>query len=92
MPALEGLKQKYAGQGLGVIGIVIDSQNTAAAADIANRAKTSFPHLLDDGKFGKLIFGVPQTFLVDGSGKILKSISGARTQQQFEQIAGQYLK
>ncbi len=91
MPELEKLWQQYSGQGLGLVGIVLDSQKFAAARDLAARPGTTYPHLLDDGRYGPSIRAVPQTLLVDSEGKILKSVTGVRTLPVFVQMVEPYL-
>lgn len=91
MPGLETLWQQYSGQGLGVIGIILDSQKAAAARNIAAELGTTYPHLLDDGRYGASIRAVPQTLLVDSEGKILQSVTGARALPVFIQMVEPYL-
>jgi peroxiredoxin len=91
MPELEKLWQQYSGQGLGMVGIVLDSQKVAAARDLAARLGTTYPHLLDDGRYGPGIRAVPQTLLVDSEGKVLVSVTGARTLPVFVQMIEPYL-
>ncbi len=86
MPALEQLYQQYAGQGLGVTGIVLDSRKADTARSMAAKLGTTYPHLLDDGRFAPYFYAIPQTFLVDRGGKILSAATGARTLEQFEQM------
>jgi len=92
MPGLENLRQKYSGQGFGLIGIVVNSRNVDNAKYIATKLGTGYPHLLDDGRFGSKIYAVPQTYLVNSSGKILQSVTGARPEQEFSQMIEPYLK
>ena len=92
MPDLEALREKYSDQNLGVIGIVLDSNKVSAARDLSARLGTGYPHLLDDGRFGAKIYAVPQTLLVDSSGKILVSVTGARNLQYFSQMVEPYVK
>lgn len=92
MPGLEKLRQKYFGQGFGLIGIVVDSQNVDKAKYIANALGTGYPHLLDDGRFSPKIYTVPQTFLVDSGGKVLQTFTGARREQEFSKMIEPYLK
>jgi peroxiredoxin len=91
MPELEKLWQQYSGQGLGVVGIVLDSQKVAQARTIAAKLGTTYPHLLDDGRYGPSIRAVPMTLLVDSEGKVLVSVTGARTLPVFVQMVEPYL-
>ena len=92
MPELEELRKKYSGQNLGMAGIVLDSNKASTAIDLAARIGTGYPHLLDDGRFAAKIFAVPQTLLVDSDGKILVSVTGARSLQEFSRMVEPYLK
>lgn len=92
MPALEQLRQNYAGQGLGIIGIVLDSNKAKEAKLMAGKLGTGYPHLLDDGRYNPYIYAVPQTLLVDSEGKVLVSVVGARSIQQFINMVEPYLK
>lgn len=91
MPDLEQLQQQYAGQGLGVVGIVLDSQKAETARSMAAKLGTTYPHLLDDGRFAPYFYAVPQTFLVDREGKTLGIATGARTLEQFTQMLQPHL-
>ncbi len=91
MPELEKLWQQYSGQGLGVVGIILDSQKAAQARSIAAKLGTTYPHVLDDGRYGPSIRAVPQTLLVDSEGKVLYSVTGARTLPVFVQMIEPYL-
>lgn len=91
MPTLEGLRKKYGKQGLSVIGIIVDPRNTERARQVIAAEEVNYTNLLDDGKFSEKINAVPQTFIVDGNGQIVQSITGSRTLQQFSQIVDQYI-
>ncbi|MDF9409436.1 TlpA family protein disulfide reductase [Pelotomaculum isophthalicicum JI] len=83
------MKKKYAKQGLSVIGIIVDSRNTERARQVIAAKEVNYTNLLDDGRFSEKINAVPQTFIVDGNGLIVQSITGSRTLQQFSQIIDQ---
>lgn len=91
MPDLEQLRQQYAAEGLGVVGIVLDSKKAGTAKSMATKLGTTYPHLLDDGRFAPYFYAVPQTFLVDRKGKILGVATGARTLEQFAQMIRPHL-
>lgn len=92
MPEIEELRKQYSGQGLGVVGIVLDFNKAGQARELASRLGTNYPHLLDDGRFGKDIYAVPQTLLIDSGGKVLASVTGARSLQEFRQMVEPYIK
>ncbi|OPX86197.1 MAG: Thiol-disulfide oxidoreductase ResA [Pelotomaculum sp. PtaB.Bin104] len=92
MPDLEKLRQNYQGQGLGVIGIVLDANKAQQAKTMAARLGTGYPHLLDDGRYGQYIYAVPQTYLIDSEGKIVQAVTGASNLQYFSGLVEPYLK
>jgi len=92
MPALEGLNKKYAGKSVTVVGLLLDPSREQWAREIVKETGTSFPHLKDDGRFGQRVFGVPQTIVVDSSGKILSVLVGKRSLDQLSNIAEDLLK
>jgi len=88
MPDLNKLYTDYKGKGLQILGLTISSR----AKDIPKKVKQSgvtYPILLDAepvaAKFGG--FGaIPQTFIIDKKGKIVHSITGARSYKAFEKL------
>ncbi|MDD3653047.1 MAG: redoxin family protein [Desulfotomaculaceae bacterium] len=92
MPDLERLRQDYQDLGLGVIGIVLDADKAQQAKTMAARLGTGYPHLLDNGSFGQYIYAVPQTYLVDSEGRIVRAVTGANNLQFFSGLVEPYLK
>ncbi len=88
MPDLNRLHVDSKAKGLQILGLTISSR----AKDIPKKVKQSgvtYPILLEAepvaAKFGG--FGaIPQTFIIDKQGKIVHSITGARSYKAFEKL------
>lgn len=76
MPGLQALHEEYAGEGLHVLGVSIDSRS--AGRDVATFTEDfglTFPILLDPEERVTRVFrttGVPETFLIDREGEIVR--------------------
>jgi peroxiredoxin len=87
MPMLSELHARYRAQGLEVIGISMD--DAGQEAQIAKFAATKgvkYPILLNDGKVGDAYAGarfLPQTLLIDRSGKVVDGFLGLREKGQL---------
>ncbi|SHF50642.1 TlpA family protein disulfide reductase [Desulforamulus putei] len=73
------------------MGLLLDPQREEWAQLAVKETGTTFPHLKDDGSFAQHIFGVPQTILVDRSGKIVEHLVGFHTLEQFSQLVEKHL-
>ena len=86
MPALEKLHQEYKDKGLQVIGLTVQSNSNLIPKKITQTGVT-YPILLkaEDavGLYG-YFNTLPQTFIINRDGKIVKQIEGGRSYQQFE--------
>lgn len=79
MGSLERLHRKY-GRQFNVIGISIDDYADRAQGFLA-KAKTSFPHFIDQKLILENMLGgnrIPLTILVDANGKVVDKIYGAQ--------------
>lgn len=89
MPGLEALHQQYAGDGLQVVGVSIDSR--AAATEVRrflDDNQISFTILHDADERVTRAFrtaGVPETFLIDREGRVVKRWIG-KIDPQSEEI------
>ncbi len=73
MPWIAEFSQKYAGQGLVVLGLVTDSPGNETIRKTASRSGVSYPVLMADDKVEDAYGGVdylPENFYVDRSGKV----------------------
>ena len=105
IPELEKLRADMAEQGVGVIGIVMDTRNEAGEQDsealqkaqiLAERSGAQFPFLIPDetALHGLLdsIDTVPQTFFVDREGNIVgETYLGGHTYDEWKAIVEQEL-
>jgi thiol-disulfide isomerase/thioredoxin len=79
IPSMAALNRIMSGKPFRMLTVSIDQGGREAAIDYFNRSGTSLPTLLDsEGKVGKKygITGVPQTFVIDKNGVIIKKIIG----------------
>jgi thiol-disulfide isomerase/thioredoxin len=79
MPWLEDLQQRYAAQGLVILGIASDEAPKNIVAATATRLGVTYPILLTDSKIETPYGGVnymPESFYVDRTGKVLIETAG----------------
>lgn len=80
IPSMDKLNRAMAGKPFQMLAISIDEGGKGAVEGFFSKAGVSLPTLLDPGqKAGKRygITGVPETFIVDQKGVILKKVVGA---------------
>ncbi len=88
IPDLAALNQEYTAKGAVIIGISADLDDDALAlvSEFAAEKKVSYPIIIDGGKlqepFGG-IRGLPTTFFIDKSGKIVKKLVGLQSKETF---------
>jgi peroxiredoxin len=88
MPWFQDLQNKYKDKGLVVLGL--DQDDGMAAKDVAEASKkvgVTYPILMpDDGvsKSYQLSDYIPETFYVDGNGKIVDETIGAHSKDELE--------
>jgi peroxiredoxin len=78
MPALDALQRRFAGQGLVVVGISIDT-DAAAYHQFLKKYPVSFQTARDGAKKINTDYGtfkVPESYLIDQSGRIVKKVVG----------------
>lgn len=96
-PVLEGIWKRYAGRGLTVLGLNVEDVTDDAVAFI-HKYKLTYPSLRDGSQKTKQQFGytgVPETFLVDKSGKVALYVPGPLTPADisgFDQVVNPLLK
>jgi peroxiredoxin len=84
MPDLEALYERFAPQGLVILGI--SDEETAKVEPFIRERKVTFPVLLDPGRKVNEMFvveGIPKTFVYDREGKLVAQSIDMRTQKQF---------
>ena len=89
MPDLETLYQRFASQGLVVLGISDEEANKVEP--FIRERKFSFPVLLDPGRKVHEMFvveGIPKSFVYDREGKLAAQSIDMRTQKQFLEMLG----
>lgn len=97
IPWLESFKTQYAGKGLQVLGISEDNLNLdnktelakekQAIADKAKELKINYPVLIDDADVSTPyggVDGLPTTFFINRSGKVVASTVGLAPRDQIE--------
>jgi len=90
MPSLERLHRALAGEGLVVLGVSVDEDGAALEAFV-RRAGVTFPILRDPGGRGPTAAwrttGWPESFVVDGTGRIVRKMVGPARWDTPEAIA-----
>ena len=79
MPWFEEFHQKYAGQGLIILGVAADEAPKNVIADTAKKIGVSYPVLLQDDKVADAYGGIdylPESFYVDRTGKVMLETAG----------------
>ena len=79
IPSMAALNRIMSGRPFRMLAISVDQGGKGAVEDYFKRSGTSLPALLDsDEKVGKLygITGVPETFVIDKRGVIIKKVIG----------------
>lgn len=80
MPSIEKLHQEMKGYDFRIAAVSV-GEKTATVADFIQREKYTFPVFLDEqGKLGGIMAtqGIPTTYILDASGKIIAGTVGAR--------------
>lgn len=104
MPDLETLSQEYKGD-LQMIGMLTDVRNKDGEIDkktyedavkIVKDTGVTYPQLIMDNEVRQFVLtniaGTPTTYIVDPEGKILDSITGARSYEEWKDRVENYIK
>jgi len=81
MPSMEKLYKELKDEDFEILAVSIDASGAKAVAPFMKEYKLSFPALLDpEGKIQRLYWttGIPESFIIDKKGIIVKKIIGAR--------------
>jgi thiol-disulfide isomerase/thioredoxin len=84
MPALQELHTKHGQAGLQIVGVLHDNVNLQTMQEFADALGVSYDIVKPRRQYAKRWTGVgilPTTFLIDGSGKILRRYVGATEEQ-----------
>ncbi len=79
MPWLEEFHQKYAPQGLVILGVASDQADKSTIANTARKLGVTYPILLTNGKVEDSFGGIdymPESFYIDRSGKVALQTAG----------------
>jgi len=81
--------KEYRSSGLEIIGIAVDFGRSEDVAKFVKDRSVNYPILLGNNTvadaFGGLHF-IPETFLVDPEGKIIKTVIGSTSKSEFETL------
>lgn len=79
MPWLQEFSQKYAPQGLTILGVAADDAPKNVISGVVTKSGVTYPILLKDGKVEELYGGVdylPESFYVGRDGKVMLATAG----------------
>jgi peroxiredoxin len=79
MPSMQRLYEKFRGKNLEILAVSIDSNGREAVAPLMRKIDLTFPVLLDPKETIKPLYGitgVPESFIVDKEGILVKKIIG----------------
>jgi peroxiredoxin len=88
VPHFVNLQSKYGSQGLVVVGLSIDQGGAADVQPFADEFHVNYPILFaDEGTTSDYggIAGIPTTFVIDRSGKVVKRFIGYTPPEVFEE-------
>ena len=80
MPSMETLYQKLKGEKFEILAVSIDSLGVKAVAPFMKKYKLTFPALIDSAgiiRTGYRTTGVPESFIIDKDGILVKKIIGS---------------
>lgn len=78
MPVFKNWQQKYASQGLQIVGISMDD-DAAPVRKVLNKLRLNYPVAMGDATLGRLyggVLGLPLTYLVGRDGTVLAQFEG----------------
>jgi peroxiredoxin len=80
MPSMEKLYQKLKGEDFEILAVSIDSLGAEVVAPFMKKYKLTFPALIDSAgaiRMGYRTTGVPESFIIDKDGILVKKIIGS---------------
>ncbi|GGE55189.1 thiol-disulfide oxidoreductase ResA [Priestia taiwanensis] len=87
MPALNNLHKKYKDKGVEVLGVNA-GDTPLVAQTFAEKMDLEFPSVMDtkgDVQRAYKVVPLPTTFLIDSDGKVVRMITGIKTEAEFEE-------
>lgn len=87
MPWLVDFSRKYKGQGLEIVGVSLDDGTQDQVDAFVKEMKVNYAILRGNHSVADAYGGVrflPQTFLIDREGRIVKSLIGIKNESEFE--------
>ncbi len=81
MPSLDSLQKRFAGQGVTILGVSIDT-DAKAYRQFLSKTPVSFETAMETANRINVDYGtlqVPETYIIDRSGKVIKKIIGKET-------------
>jgi len=94
MPRFAAWQKEYAGRGLQVLGISMDDDE-APVRNIDRKLRLNYPVVMGDEKLGESyggVFGLPETFLIDRTGRIRGQYDGATALEVIEREVQELLR
>ena len=79
MPSMEKLYQKFKGKNFEILAVSIDEPGLKAVAPFMKKSNLTFPALIDSEGTIKAVYGitgVPESFIIDQQGILIKKIVG----------------
>jgi len=87
MPWLVQLQQKYGPQGLQIVGVVMDDTEEKTISEFAHKMGVNYPVVIGTEKVADSyggVDGLPISFFLDRSGKVVDHILGLVSESQIE--------
>jgi len=87
IPGFIELQNKYQAQGLAVVGVSVDQAGLDTVKSFAKKLGINYPVVLTDAKIDTAyggIDGLPTTFVIDRTGRIVKQHSGFTEKSEIE--------
>jgi peroxiredoxin len=79
MPSMEKLYRKFKGKNFEILAVSIDEPGLKAVAPFMKKSNLTFPALIDSEGAVKAVYGItgiPESFIIDQQGLLLKKIVG----------------
>jgi peroxiredoxin len=88
IPSFVSLQNKYAPQGLVVVGASVDEGGAPTVKQFTQKQDVNYPVVLTDEKVQQAFGGIeaiPTTFIIDRAGRVVKKHVGFADREEFEQ-------